>query len=514
MGRAWVPGLAAMVLVACGGGPASGVVDTGESEDLMLREVAGDMGGEDPGGRPDLSSKDSGPDEAGLLDPGEDGETTTGDPGGDPSDGGIEATIVPDGLDPGLDQTPEPGADPGEPSPGTPVNQVRDGDQSVPAVAARSGGGWWVAWQTRPTDDGNWQVAARCLDAAGEPESVEVRVSSQECVAARRPAVAIAADGGLWVVYEADGLDGSGSAVAVRRFPSCGEPPGPEWLANTFVDSFQGMPSLASWGLDGVVVAWHSACRADDSCQWLDGSWAGVGWRPVDSRGPVGTGERIANRFTTGDQMQPSVASLPDGRVLIAWAGAVDVPSVYDVFVNLFDVAGNRVGDDVRVNEGTADAQSMPRVAALAGGGAVVTWQDWDVAQTRSDVRGRLLDPAGMPLGSDLVIAADPEAQESSVAVCPGPGGGFVAAWRHRGGVGQPGSVRWRVFDATGRPVTEEATVDTGSGDVRDPAVAADDEGRVLLAWTGVDGSGSGVQAMVLPLQWTRTVLDGRRSSR
>jgi hypothetical protein len=531
MGVRWAA-LVLVVATACaGGGGLAGTLDGPGPRDLPALDAVSDAGAPDGGARPDLTAPDAGPDGS-PGDPGADASRADAPEAPDEAPAEVAPDIAPDPApDPAPDvpddAPPDPGPDPapdvpddaptdpapdlpgdagsddgGDPGTGLLVNAVREGDQSLPSVAPRPGGGWWVAWQTRPPSGGDWQVAARCLGPEGAPASDEARVSSDACTAARRPAVAVADDGALWVAYEADGLDGDGSAVALRRWPSCGALPGPEWRMNAFASSYQGMPALAPLAGGTVVAAWQSECKGASACDWLDGSWSAVAHRRAGAAGPLGPGESVANRFTIGDQLQPALAAFPGGTWWVAWSGAMDIPSLYDVFVDRFDAAGARLGEDLPVNAATVGAQSVPRVAVLPGGGAVVAWMDWDAAGTASDLRLRVLDGTGTPASGDLALAADPVALESSSALAPAAGGGFRAAWRRREVAGGPGTVRWRAFDAGGLPAGDEGTASEGrDGDAGQPALAAGDDGRTLLVFTssGRDGSGTGIVAVPLP---------------
>lgn len=509
--------------MGCGGGGFPGTPDLPGTGDPGRLEIPADGEAGDGEPRPDRPPPDPTADVDREADAAADPETgDDGYPDG-PRGSGDDATTVEPGTEAVETPDPDAGGDPPDdlpndgaaadtgpevPLPDVPpvdagilVNAIREGDQSQPSVAPRKGGGWWVAWQTRAPSGGDWQVAARCLAPDGTPASEEVRVSSEDCLAARRPSVAVTDDGSLWVAYEADGLDGDGSAVALRRLASCDADAGPEWRLNAFTSSFQGAPALAPLPGGTVVAAWQSECRVSSSCAWLDGSWAAVAHRRANDDGPIGLGESVVNRFTVGDQFQPSVAAMPGGGWWVAWAGATDVSSIYDVFLDRFDADGLRQGEDLPVNGSVAGPQSMPRICALAGGGAAVAWMDWDPAGTAMDLRARLLDPSGQPRSADLPLAADPEGLESSVALAPA-GDGFRAAWRHRGSSSSPGTVRWRVFDADGNPAgPERIASEDRDGDSGQPALAAAADGRTLLVFTSSarDGSGTAIVAVTLP---------------
>lgn len=99
---------------------------------------------------------------------------------------------------------------------------------------------------------------------------------------------------------------------------------------------------------------------------------------------------------------------------------------------------------EISVNTTVAGDQSPAGVAALAGGGAVVTWIDQG---PETDVaRVRLFSPGGDAASAEITVGA---AAQASVAALSG--GGFVVVWAT--GTEAPVTVHAQMFDASGAPV-------------------------------------------------------------
>ena len=80
---------------------------------------------------------------------------------------------------------------------------------------------------------------------------------------------------------------------------------------------------------------------------------------------------------------------------------------------------------DFRLSDASAQTQSAPVFAALPGGGFIAVWAD----QTfdTSSIRAQIFDRNGREVGAELVIDQGPESIQPGVAALPG--GGFVVTW-------------------------------------------------------------------------------------
>jgi large repetitive protein len=178
------------------------------------------------------------------------------------------------------------------------------GPLAYPAVSARPGGGFVVAWNNR----GAGAVWARRFDAAGAPLGAAFHATG---VAGFQdwPQVAHGPNDDFVVVWE--NLDSLGTlGVAGRAFDSSGTPRGPSFQINTSLTSIQERPAIAATE-NGYVVAWHGA--------EVGGAPFGVFARRLDSTGvPVG-GELTLNIHRPNVQQFPSIAAAPDGGFVAAW---------------------------------------------------------------------------------------------------------------------------------------------------------------------------------------------------
>jgi Ca2+-binding RTX toxin-like protein len=145
-----------------------------------------------------------------------------------------------------------------------------------------------------------------------------------------------------------------------------------------------------------VVVTWTSLIP-----QFPDPDY-GIHARMFDSAGnPVG-GEFVVNTRGQGLQSKPTVTALPDGGYLITWQSYAP-NDTFDISGQMFDAFGGRVGGEFTINTTVSGEQQEPVVAVLADGRVAVAWTDrsGQVDTSYGAIRTQILDPRdGLVSGS------------------------------------------------------------------------------------------------------------------
>ena len=113
-----------------------------------------------------------------------------------------------------------------------------------------------------------------------------------------------------------------------------------------------------------------------------------------------GGAEIAVNTTTAGYQFTPvRVAAFADGSFVVTWVSDVQDGSGYGVYGQRFDASGAKVGSEFAVNSTVAGDQYDGDVAALGGGGFVVSWTSDDQDGNLSGIYAQLFDSAGSKLG-------------------------------------------------------------------------------------------------------------------
>jgi hypothetical protein len=217
-------------------------------------------------------------------------------------------------------------------------------------------------------------AAPGMLRAQGEPLGPEFRVNTYTTDGQLGSSIARDAIGNFVVVWVSMTQDGSAGGIFGQRYASTGGPLGGEFRVNTYTPNHQGPAYVASDDQRGPAIASDSA--GDFIIVWesrlQDGGLGGVfGQRYSSSGTPLGAEFRI-NTATAFDQYNPSVASDPDGNLVVAWIG--QNPSFLDIFAQRYSSSGVPLGGPSRVNTYITGNQIFPFVSTDPAGNYVVTW--------------------------------------------------------------------------------------------------------------------------------------------
>jgi hypothetical protein len=140
------------------------------------------------------------------------------------------------------------------------------------------------------------------------------------------------------------------------------------------------------------------------------------------------------------------------------------------------------VGPEFRINSATLDAQFAPAVAIDADGNFVVAWSNYGLTSSDREVHAQRYDSSGVRQGAEFQVnshtAGDP-------AVAMDATGNFVVVWLSTGQDGSGSGIYGQLYDATGSPRGTEFRANAyTTNDQKDPAVAMDDDGDFVVAWT------------------------------
>ena len=330
------------------------------------------------------------------------------------------------------------------------------GDQMFPDAAISTTGGF-VVWQDNATDGDSWGISARRLDPTLSGTLGTFRVNAQGAGSQENARVALLKNGGAAFVWQGGKL---GFQHVYARFLT---------PTNTFLS----------------------------------------------------TNEILVNTFTNNFQINPTIAVLNNSNLVVVWGSynQANSNSMQDVFGQLLSPTGQKIGGEFLVNQFTTYNQRTPSVAALAGGGFVVTWVseqqrrlatalNTNSTYVRSastltpsvDVYARLFNASGAASGNEFLVNTDynPCANPAAAAATDGS---FAIVW---GAVDQ--TVSSNSLDIYGRTFSSAGT--GGSvvrintylyGDQYTPRVSSIGL-DYLVSWTSLaqDGSGAGVYAQFI----------------
>ena len=180
------------------------------------------------------------------------------------------------------------------------------------------------------------------------------------------PSVAALADGGFVVTWMSS-QDAFHEGIYGQRYDASGTAQGGAFKVNSDNSVEVRAHSVAGLAGGGFVVTWTSDLQ--------DGSVSNVYGQAYNASGTAQGGEFRVNSYTANDQLFPSVAALTGGGFVVTWDSYLQDGSSYGVYGQAYNASGTAQGGEFRVNSYTPNAQYYHSVAALAGGGFVVTWE-------------------------------------------------------------------------------------------------------------------------------------------
>lgn len=355
-------------------------------------------------------------------------------------------------------------------------------DASDSAMAVLADGGILVLWQAR-ADHGNGHVVmARRYSAGRQPLGGEFLIIDAGAEDFRHPDIARGGDGRLLAVWQSSlpGLPGAG--LYGRMLAADGTPSGGV-MALDLAGDVHGRPSVAALDGGGFVVAWTALSQAGD------------GWRIMacrtDSGGALSGEPVVVSSGTAGSREYPRVAALAGGGFQVTWAGEGGGDS-FGIQTRGFDALGQALGPAGRLNTTSADYQWYPATAVLADGSRVVVWQGAGSGDS-SAILARRLDAAGNPLSGEMRVNVTVAGDQREPVVTALAGGGFAVAWvSDEAGVAPLLLVRF--YAADGQALGGETAVSPDDGrDISKPAIVALPDGGAFISWTenrGSDGRG------------------------
>jgi len=367
------------------------------------------------------------------------------------------------------------------------VNSYNRNSQSDPSVASLYGGGFVVTWQSYGQDGSSDGIYGQRYDADGNTVGSEFQINTYTDSEQSSPSVASLSDGGFVVTWQS-WVDGSEYDIYGQRYDASGNTVGSEFQINTYTYAEQSSPSVASLSDGGFVVTWQSYGQ--------DGSHDGIYGQRYDASGNAIGSEFQINTYTYGEQLSPSVTSLSDGGFVVTWSSDDQDGSYDGIYGQRYDASGNTVGSEFQINTYTYSKQSSPSVASLSDGGFVVTWSSDGQDGSYDGIYGQRYDADGNTVGSEFQINTYTDNLQFSPSVTSLADGGFVVTWQSNGQDGSHDGIYGQRYDAGGNTVGSEFQINTYTDNQQqNPSVTSLSDGGFVVTWSsdGQDGSHDGI---------------------
>jgi serralysin len=206
--------------------------------------------------------------------------------------------------------------------------------------------------------------------------------------------------------------------------------------------------------------------------------------------------ETRVNTYVTDEQSHPSVAALSGGGYVVTWSSDLQDGSNYGIYMQRYNASGVAQGTETQVNTYTSSYQWYPSVAALSGGGYVVTWGSVGQDGDADGIYMQRYNASGVAQGSETLVNTYTTSNQSSPSVAAFSSGGYVVTWTSLAQDGSALGIYMQRFDNSGGALGSETLVNTYTTNIQsDPSVTTLSDGSYVVTWmsVGQDGSGEGV---------------------
>jgi Ca2+-binding RTX toxin-like protein len=368
------------------------------------------------------------------------------------------------------------------------VNSATDGSQQNSDIVALADGRFLVTWTDFEAQVGEFTgavIKAQIFNANGSKAGGEFQVSQAGFLSQGQASVAALADGGFvisWTDGSSNGEVPSGSAIRAQRYDADGNRVEGVFVVNTTTTGNQHEPAVTALDDGKFIITWR-----DESQTGGDTNGSAVRAQIYDADGERLGDELLINSTKTRDQSQPAITLLADGRFVVSYsdgsASGADASSA-GVRAQIFNANGTKSGGEFLVNTLTNGDQFASTITALADGGFVISWTDFGAnsgAGSQADIRAQVFDANGVKVGAELLVNSSIPGIQSESSVAALADGRFVVSWTD---IANNVDIKAQVFNADGTKSGEEFVVNsTTISQQSGSSITVLEDGRFVISW-------------------------------
>ena len=286
------------------------------------------------------------------------------------------------------------------------------------------------------------------------------------------------------------------NVTVVQRYDSTGAKDGTdtalhairEYFGNSAVNPQR--PEIVGTATGGYIAAYSTTVFPNNSQTTADDQ--GIVLQPLDGTFTSG-GYSNANSTQAQRQQNVELARLVDDSVVAVWRSETATTNRFELKAQRFDSAGARIGSEISFVHSAqlTTTDDTLDVAALAGGGFVVTWSEPPVPSgSTHKIKAQRVDAGGNLIGGVISVTSGAGDQDYRPVVAGGSDGGFIIVWDTRTPETNS-SVRGQLFNADGTTRGDQFRIDNARGST--PDVTAKPDGSYFVAFhddlvSGSDG--------------------------
>ncbi len=264
------------------------------------------------------------------------------------------------------------------------------------------------------------------------------------------PQVVVNTNGG-YLVWQDNSLSTNGLRINAERLDSSFIQLGPLFAVSAYSSSAaagdQEKPKLALLNDGGAVFVWQGGRYGFQK----------IYARFLAANGVFTTSDILVNTYTNNFQIDPAVATLSDGSVIVVWSSYGEDGDLQGIYGQRLSAAGAKLGGEFQINQFYVHNQRTPAVAALANTNFVVTWvSELERASASVDIYGRIytgISNGVSAVGNEFPLNTSTSNMCANPQVAGSPQGGFAVVWS------QNDSIASTVGSQNGVQISESQTL-------------------------------------------------------
>jgi hypothetical protein len=257
-----------------------------------------------------------------------------------------------------------------------------------------------------------------------------------------------------------------------------------EKQVNTYTKSYQREPVIARNNSNGnFIIVWTSNEQ--------DGDGEGVFAQRFDKDGNKLGQEFQVNTEWKYDQNKPAVAMNSKGNFVITWSSTKPDQDLQDIYCQIYDSEGKKIGGEILVNTTTIKSQNCPDIGMDSQGNFVIVWHSWDEDGGDRGVYAQRFKYDGTKIGGQFLVNTFTKFSQCMPTIAMNPDGKFIIAWQSWGQDDTTTTyyvdygIYAQMFNEDGTKKGKEIHVNTTTDDDQFyPDVAIDDIGNFIITWT------------------------------
>ncbi len=376
--------------------------------------------------------------------------------------------------------------------------------QAEPDITTLADGSFIVTWSNFATSESTADTGliAQRFNADGSKSGEEFQIQNLTNSPTINPQLAALEDGGFVVTWNAPMGDPDLGDIFGQRYNADGEISGDAFQIHNDTSWITGNQAITALEDGGFIIAWNRFVSEIEDTGFQSHEIFG---QKFDANG-MKNGEEFQMNSTSQQffdiQIEPDITALQDNGFIVTWEGAAQDavsgvsrglaqgPDDYGIHGQLFHSNGTRNGSVFQINATTLDEQHSSKIAALEGGGFVVTWESKEqkLSNGSSDIFAQRYNSDGSVNGEEFQVVSDISTYdlEVDVNITGLKDGGFVITWESsQNGFPSSTDIYAQRYNADGTTNGGEMLINTYTDDIQgQPSITALDDGGFAVVWT------------------------------